>query len=303
MRIRMFPSIKEEKKIGDFLQEILELYIYDIQLPNHVLELVITEFDQYENAIKEIDSNATYTENIDYVGFGKTIYNQKMGKSSIVIRNNLLITIFENFGKSNQLDDWNEIGLLSIFTIIHEVGHTLDYSTRGYKEKNLLLTMPFRLSKVVNVYLEEILNEIAANVFARKYMNDKYKLSLKSSLISELSKLETQLITKQRMFTTTNSDKKYYELAQEALFPLRIIQEYLIFYDNINNCLTSTEQNRFPYIMSYFEFVKSARESYPNWDKKRFFNILNSILLNIFSHFSIKLSKTPQGDKLTYMDT
>lgn len=136
-------------------EDLLNYLEHKAPLPtfSFVNKIIITSNESYGNAIRSVNKQATFTENSLNVSIAKTI------NDIIVIKDFVIEHILR---QTPEVEECH-------FTLFHEIGHSKDYSIRIHK--SYTLTRPYRVKNLTEYYANIILDEIAANSFAAKFID------------------------------------------------------------------------------------------------------------------------------------
>lgn len=245
MKIRKYPS----SFFDYFDSEIKLLYkiIYskcDKSKLNKCVKQILLAKNKgvYGKAISSIDKSSTYTNNSQMVGIGKTIFDNKSQKSSIVLRYDRLKGMFDDYKQNANLDAWDYKTLDEYFTIFHELGHAVRYS-QFYKENLDKPNFPFKIKKNHSYYLDNIIEEVYANKFAAPLMNKKFADYLSAKIFYDLH----DDIDRIRKFTENIKEVDCFNITGNVWVIVRQIQEafmlLIYYYDTTNIHLSKAYNN------------------------------------------------------------
>jgi hypothetical protein len=210
--------------------------------------IIVCNDDEYDNAIKYVDKNSSFTNNAMFVGIAKTI------NSTIIYKEKLIkIYIF------NEVHDENYYEFL--FTIFHEFGHVKDNSIRPYAKLNKL-TKGFSIKKVTEYYSSILLDEFAANMFACKWVNKDVILNLKENVEFD----DNISIVLDECKSIYNDNEKFSVSGSTWALLKQALDIYtLLFLTNTNS------KNNFPDEIRKLRFkrlIQKLKRTYPNWNEK-----------------------------------
>lgn len=302
MKIELYPEISTPNEFKKAVKNLIEFYVPDINLDSIVDRIILAEYDYYGDAIKSINNESTFTETNGYIGIAKTIHLHEINKSSIVIRNNLIANIFDDYSKDDNLSNWSESGLQSLNTLIHEIGHAFDYQLRSTDSINLSYRNPFQLEKLIDIYVPEILSEIAANNFSRKYVGASFEELLRKQLQGELRAFHKEINKLKTELNYHTTDKVKFEFSEIILYMLFRLQEYFCYSDNISLFLSECEEDSFGWAQDYFLYVKELQDSYPKW-LKSFNGKVRDLFREIISEYQVSLELKEKIELLNYHGT
>lgn len=140
----------------------------------HLDYIAIAETDYYDRAIQDL-AGGHFTNNQDYIGVGKTISKMIDGQlcHSIVFNTIVFDAAFRGiFGTGGQdFSQWDNELLCFYYIIPHELGHCKDHDVRqvATNTKTLDFSNGFDLSAVNKYYLNILIDEACACMFADKY--------------------------------------------------------------------------------------------------------------------------------------
>jgi hypothetical protein len=296
MDIEFRPSIGDHEKNIKAGLEYFFNSISDDEFTGSIDKYVITEDQNYEFVVSQIDPTATVSNNDSVVGIAKTVYNQQTKKSSIIIKSHQIVPIIDGLNSGIEINNWTIEQLNALYTSLHEFGHAKDYIKRP-AFKSYSLSRPFSLKNVSNYYSEIITDEIGANFCAKEIVPERFKKMGRGNLINHVKTAYKELMDFVASREPIFNEKECFNLIGYISIVILKLQEVFIYRIVENEPLVQSFEIKVLYEIT--DWLRKLELSYPNWGNLE--SQYERIMRVIIESLSLKWTKAINSESIIKM--
>jgi hypothetical protein len=214
MKIHLYiPDQPGNQNIAELVSEFFSTSAIRLGLALENIENLALAYEEYyQDAIKDLFNNASYTNNNAYLGLGKsgTKFVGGKPKHSILYSAFVFELILKGYSESQNIEEWEPLLQLGPYIVSHEIGHCKHNEILGISTKEKILNFPdglFDLQIIHKYYFDIFIDEIAAclygdSIYSVSQFNYQVSQDKKSlaSLFLDLQKLKLDFKSSSRIW-------------------------------------------------------------------------------------------------------